>query len=85
MPPTGTDESDPATSLFYIADDRTRMHERVVRLVGEDEKEEFAPINRVMYAIDGTPHVINDLSAGRFDIRVTIGRGKACACANWSM
>lgn len=49
-------------------------NERVVRLMGDDGSEEFQPINRVMYAVDGRPMVINDLSAGKFDVRVTIGR-----------
>lgn len=52
-------------------------NERVIRLLGEDGQEEFAPINQVQYAFDGRPMVINDLSAGKFDIRVTIGRSYA--------
>ena len=41
VPPTGTDESDPATSLFYIADDYVRLRERVVRLTKKDAHSEF--------------------------------------------
>jgi hypothetical protein len=52
-------------------------NERVIRLMGEDGTEEFQPINRVMMAIDGQPLVINDLSAGKFDVRVSIGRSYA--------
>jgi hypothetical protein len=48
-------------------------NERVVRLMGEDDSEEFAPINRVLYGEDGQPVMVNDLSAGRFDVRVSIG------------
>ncbi len=52
-------------------------NERVIRLLGEDGSQQYAPINRVMYGIDGQPIIINDLSAARFDIRVTIGKGAA--------
>jgi len=50
--------------------------ERVMRLIGEDEKaEETVPINYVLYGQDGTPVMVNDLSTAKFDIRVTIGPG----------
>jgi len=48
-------------------------NDRVIRIMGDLEKEEVVPINRVMYSDDGTPQIYNDLSAGRFDIRVKIG------------
>jgi hypothetical protein len=48
-------------------------NERVVRLMGEDGNEEPVKINQVMMSMDGVPMVINDLSASRFDVRVTIG------------
>ena len=38
---TGTDEADPATSLFYIADDYVRLRERVVRLTKKEAHSEF--------------------------------------------
>jgi p-cumate 2,3-dioxygenase subunit beta len=41
VPPTGTGESDPATSLFYIADDYVRLRERVVRLTKKEAHSEF--------------------------------------------
>jgi p-cumate 2,3-dioxygenase beta subunit len=42
VPPTGeADENDPATSLFYIADDYIRLRERVVRLTKKDAHSEF--------------------------------------------
>ncbi len=42
VPPTGEDgESDPATSLFYIADDYVRLRERVVRLTKKEAHSEF--------------------------------------------
>lgn len=52
-------------------------NERIVRLMGDDGSEESVPINRVVYSLDGQEHVINDLSAGRFDVRVTLGRSYA--------
>jgi hypothetical protein len=48
-------------------------NERVVRLMGEDGTEKQATINQVLYGMDGMPVMINDLSAGRFDVRVSIG------------
>ena len=42
MPPTGEDdEADPATSLFYIADDYVRLRERIVRLTKKEAHSEF--------------------------------------------
>ncbi|MBX3498715.1 MAG: aromatic-ring-hydroxylating dioxygenase subunit beta [Alphaproteobacteria bacterium] len=42
VPPTGeADETDPATSLFYIADDYVRLRERVVRLSKKEAHSEF--------------------------------------------
>jgi p-cumate 2,3-dioxygenase beta subunit len=42
VPPTGeSDETDPATSLFYIADDYVRLRERVVRLTKSEAHSEF--------------------------------------------
>ena len=49
-------------------------NERVVRILGEDDQEEFVPINQVIMGVDGMPMMINDLSTARFDIRVKIGR-----------
>jgi hypothetical protein len=48
-------------------------NERVVRLLGEDGTESFVPINHVLYSDMGEQVMVNDLSVGRFDIRVTIG------------
>lgn len=47
--------------------------ERVLRLMGEDGNESMVRINQEIMSEDGTPVLVNDLSAGRFDIRVTIG------------
>jgi p-cumate 2,3-dioxygenase beta subunit len=41
VPPTSSEESDPATSLFYIADDYVRLRERVVRLTKKEAHSEF--------------------------------------------
>ncbi|MBV8192251.1 MAG: aromatic-ring-hydroxylating dioxygenase subunit beta [Alphaproteobacteria bacterium] len=42
VPPTGeSGETDPATSLFYIADDYVRLRERVVRLTKSEAHSEF--------------------------------------------
>ena len=41
IPPTGEDDADPATSLFYIADDYVRLRERVVRLTKKEAHSEF--------------------------------------------
>lgn len=48
-------------------------NERVLRIMGDDDAEEFVPINQVMMGIDGIPIMLNDLSQARFDVRVTIG------------
>jgi hypothetical protein len=48
-------------------------NERVIRCLGEDDSEEHHRINQVVMGVDGLPVTINDLSAGRFDVRATIG------------
>lgn len=48
-------------------------NERTIRLMGDDDAEEFAPINQVVMGVDGVPIVLNDLSQARFDVRVSIG------------
>jgi hypothetical protein len=47
--------------------------ERIIRIMGDTDEEEFVPINQVMYGYDGVPQMVNDLSTARFDVRVTIG------------
>lgn len=48
--------------------------DRMVRILGDDDQEEFVPINReVVSEISGERLLINDLSHGRFDVRVDIG------------
>lgn len=48
-------------------------NERVIRIIGEDEKEESVPINQVLMGVDGIPVMVNDLGAAVFDVRVSIG------------
>lgn len=48
-------------------------NERVLRIMGDDDAEEFVPINKAMMGMDGMPILLNDLSQARFDVRVTIG------------
>jgi len=48
-------------------------NQRVVRIQGEGDQEHFVKINHEMIGPMGEPIVVNDLSTGRFDIRVTIG------------
>lgn len=48
-------------------------NQRIVRMVGEDESEQFVPINHELYTQNGERVLVNDLSSGRFDVRVTIG------------
>lgn len=52
-------------------------NERIIRIVSDDEKETWAPINRQTYAQNGMPVLINDLSAAKFDIRVVLGTNYA--------
>lgn len=50
-------------------------NERAIRIAGDNagEEEELVPINVVMMGVDGQPVVYNDLSAAKFDIRVSVG------------
>lgn len=49
--------------------------ERVIRILGDDDAETFVPINKAMIdPMTGQQTIVNDLSAGRFDIRVRIAR-----------
>jgi hypothetical protein len=48
--------------------------ERVIKLHTEEHEEpKFATVNKLQMAHDGRPIIANDLSAGKFDIRVRIG------------
>ncbi len=48
--------------------------QRVVRLRGEDDAVRFAEINKPMLTADGM-RILNDLSRGRYDVRVGVGPG----------
>lgn len=48
--------------------------ERVMRIMQDDDTEEYVRVNAVQMSFDGTPRIMNDLSAGRFDVRVSIGK-----------
>ena len=48
-------------------------NQRMVRILGEDGAEKFAPVNHVLFAENGEPQMVNDLNQGRFDIRVVTG------------
>ncbi len=48
-------------------------NERCVRIMGEDDSEESVRINTVLPGPEGLPIIVNDLSAGRFDVRASIG------------
>lgn len=47
--------------------------QRIIRIMGDDDSEDFVPINQVVYGVDGVPQMVNDLSTARFDVRVAIG------------
>lgn len=47
--------------------------ERMLRVMTADEQQAFVPVNKVVMAPDGQEIVINDLSTGRFDVRIKTG------------
>lgn len=47
-------------------------NERVVRLRDDNDQEYTETINQVVMGLDGQPVVLNDLSVGRFDVRVSV-------------
>lgn len=49
-------------------------NQRIIRLTNPQGQEEPVTINRVLYEFDGKPILENDLSVGRFDVRVTVGK-----------
>jgi hypothetical protein len=48
-------------------------NERVVRVLGEDGASEFVQINQPIYGPDGKPQLLNDMSAGRYDVVASTG------------
>lgn len=49
-------------------------NERVIRLMGADDQEQFVPINKSIKGEYGEDIIVNDLSVARFDVRVSIGK-----------
>ena len=47
--------------------------ERLLRILGEDGKEDFVPINVEFEKEDGEVELLNDLSTGRYDVEVITG------------
>ncbi len=48
--------------------------ERSIRILGPDLAEKYVTINKMVTAPDGTEHVENDLSRGKYDVTVTVGK-----------
>src|SRR6185312_5093895 len=48
--------------------------ERSIRILGADLAEKYVTINKMVTAPDGTQHVENDLSRGKYDVTVTVGK-----------
>ncbi len=53
--------------------------ERTVRILGKDETESFAQINKTVLTNDGEEIMVNDLSTARFDVRIKTGPSYASA------
>jgi len=51
--------------------------QRTVRILDADEKEQFVPINAVAYNDEGEQVLVNDLSAGRYEMVISIGASTA--------
>ena len=47
--------------------------ERIIRVRGNDETQQFVPVNKTVMGEQGQEIVINDLSTGRFDVRIKTG------------
>ena len=47
--------------------------ERVIRILGADDQEKAVTINQVFRAPDGSDVVANDVTTGRYDVRVSVG------------
>lgn len=52
-------------------------NERIIRILGDDDTEDYVPINAEIMSDMGQPVLMNDLSAAKFDIRVTIAPSQA--------
>lgn len=47
--------------------------ERIVRILDEEEKEHFVPINHLAYTQDGRQVLVHDLTVGAYDLALSIG------------
>jgi hypothetical protein len=47
--------------------------ERSIRILGEDDSQKFVTVNQVIRGADGKDKILNDLSAGKYDVIVTTG------------
>jgi hypothetical protein len=47
--------------------------ERTVRILGQDEKESFVEINKAVLGDDGQPTLVNDMTTGKYDVKVKVG------------
>ncbi len=50
--------------------------ERIVRILDEEEREQFVPINQTAMGDRGKPVLVNDLTVGKYDITITIGQSQ---------
>lgn len=48
-------------------------NQRIIRMISVEGEEQFVPINHLVTMQNGEEVLINDLSVGRYDVRVTIG------------
>jgi hypothetical protein len=48
--------------------------ERSIRILGPDLAEKYVTINKMITMPDGTEHIENDLSRGKYDVTVTVGK-----------
>ncbi len=47
--------------------------ERTIRTLGEDDSHGIVPINKIVVNPDGSQTLINDITAGKYDIAITVG------------
>lgn len=51
--------------------------QRIVRILDEEEKERFEPVNWVATSVAGGQVLLNDLSAGKYDVTIKMGPSQA--------
>ncbi len=47
--------------------------ERTLRILGQNEKEKFIPINKTAIGPTGQPVVLNDMTVGKYDVQIKVG------------